>query len=704
MLRIGKIEVNFENREVVKNSDLNLYSGLINVLDIKNESIKLSILNSILLKNEKMNNYTLDGNRIDNLTSAEKEKVIDINYTVIDCNQILIDKLKIYEHIELMKTLFNPNFNLDDIINYLDINEILNQYPNQLSVYDYIKVTMLLSFIKSPKVLILDFSAIFYDLESKKKILNLLGKYANEDKIVLLISCDSFILDRADVIISIESQKFKEVKKNGITLANHLTENKRDGYKRNKLINILKYVVIPLKKNLFYEYYFYLIIVAISLIALSFSYNNLLCKNYSNYLNSLESKELIIYKPLDNNMNYILDPSGRNEAFTDEEIDRIKNINHINSIYWNLFIDNTNTNNYSIDNELFGKEEEYKINLKNEKNDFSIYLPKGEIINTGLYYSDIDYDKVVKQEFNQKGIYISKDFADYILQKEKGIKLKDIEIELEIFVPQYLSYGKLESMRENGERYLSYGLTCEKIKIKEKIAGILHGRTMNSFDSGFKYQVFFEQSDMSHYINLYKPKKSRKVYYSNSKKEIEIFVDELPNDRAIDNMKVLIENVWKPQIYSLFVNDISNINEVKKELNSIGVKAENEYLKFELIFENIKDNQIDIKIKLLGLSILIYIVGFYLIYLKSKKINTFNAFINKIGMIKSYKIKINKIESIFQCLLISFCSAILYLAWIMITNITNFGATYIDYNSILVIVCLTILTDAIIKYLFKKNS
>ena len=133
---------------------------------------------------------TLLGNNhdISKLNSNEKAMFINENIGFIFQDFNLIDNLNIKDNILLTTKKYNEK-EFDELINSLDIKEIINKMPDEISGGEKQRVAIARAIIKNPKIILADEPTGNLDTENEKKIINILEKIS-ENYLVIVVKHD----------------------------------------------------------------------------------------------------------------------------------------------------------------------------------------------------------------------------------------------------------------------------------------------------------------------------------------------------------------------------------------------------------------------------------------------------------------------------------------------------------------------------------
>lgn len=180
--------------EIYKNNVLNNFNYNFNNTGLyyitgKSGSGKTTLLNLIgLLDIPDKGNIIINNHDISKLNSNEKAMFINENIGFIFQDFNLIDNLNIKDNILLTTKKYNEK-EFDELINSLDIKEIINKMPDEISGGEKQRVAIARAIIKNPKIILADEPTGNLDTENEKKIINILEKIS-ENYLVIVVKHD----------------------------------------------------------------------------------------------------------------------------------------------------------------------------------------------------------------------------------------------------------------------------------------------------------------------------------------------------------------------------------------------------------------------------------------------------------------------------------------------------------------------------------
>lgn len=232
LIDIQKLDLAINSLELLKNFSLKLQKGEKIGLTGPSGCGKTTLLNSII------------ENKTPESSSFEKFEInnqFNINY-----NPQKNGLLPWYDVRKNLQILTKRNASLSsNILKNFNINSKLNSYPNELSGGEYQRVSLAISLLSNPDLLIIDEPLTGVDIKLKYKILQELYLYLNtEYKSLLLVSHEiDILLFLCDKIIFVSKKNRKEIslaKKPKISKIKELSNNSFFTEKRKELISYIQ--------------------------------------------------------------------------------------------------------------------------------------------------------------------------------------------------------------------------------------------------------------------------------------------------------------------------------------------------------------------------------------------------------------------------------------------------------------------------------
>ncbi len=233
-------------------------------------------------------------------------------------------------------------------------------------------------------------------------------------------------------------------------------------------------------------------------------------KENTTLLTSLSSSELVIYKPgggfSDQGVNF---SSEGNELITTQELEIIEAIEGVESLRPRIDIEMMSPAVLMIEDKYIeNRKEEYTLYVEDELElkDKSLDLSDAPYLNT--YFQDIDYDNEILLQFQEEGIYLTKELANYLSEDTDSLNGKSITFD--VFIPIYNSVGEYTALR--GDVYYIPNVTkCHIEQITLPIAGILKGSSMGIINNSM-YTIYVESDILTGLVEEYKATEDRISY------------------------------------------------------------------------------------------------------------------------------------------------------------------------------------------------
>lgn len=121
----------------------------------------------------------------------------------------LIDYLTVYENIEVVKELCKNNqYNIDELLKKFDIESIKNHYPNEISLGQSLRVSLIRTLINDKPILLVDEPTKALDDDNVKIIFDFLEQQSKE-KLVIVVSHDEYFLNKESYFIELKNGSYE---------------------------------------------------------------------------------------------------------------------------------------------------------------------------------------------------------------------------------------------------------------------------------------------------------------------------------------------------------------------------------------------------------------------------------------------------------------------------------------------------------------
>ena len=216
---LKKIKKEYSNTEdktvVLNNVSLSVESGdIISILGHSGvgKSTLLGIFSGVLYPDE--GEVFIDNELLgpSNRSSIRKRKI-----GVLFQDNNLLPEFNVMDNVLLPLIINDIDYNnaknrVDEILSLLDMNKFKNRYPNQISIGEYQRISLLRAIANNPKVVIADEPTANLDEKNCEQLLNLIVKLnrelgitfiiATHDRRFIDISTKSYTLFNGDLIIN----------------------------------------------------------------------------------------------------------------------------------------------------------------------------------------------------------------------------------------------------------------------------------------------------------------------------------------------------------------------------------------------------------------------------------------------------------------------------------------------------------------------
>ena len=219
-IKIKGLSKNFGEKKVLKNLDLNIYESESLAIIGESGSGK-SVLTKCIDGLESFDSGIISYDNIENigdLKNLQKDQYMT-KFGILFQNAALLDSLTVKENLE-----FSQKKNVKEILKDLSIPEnLLNEYPNKLSIGVQKRIGLARAILKNPEILILDEPTTGLDPIISKQINLIIKKLVKEKKITTITVTHDMnsVYEFSDYTAFIKNGsiswygKSKDIKKNG---------------------------------------------------------------------------------------------------------------------------------------------------------------------------------------------------------------------------------------------------------------------------------------------------------------------------------------------------------------------------------------------------------------------------------------------------------------------------------------------------------
>ena len=219
-IKIKGLSKNFGEKKVLRNLDLNIYESESLAIIGESGSGK-SVLTKCIDGLESFDSGKISYDNIENigdLKSFQKDQYMT-KFGILFQNAALLDSLTVKENLE-----FSQKNNVKEILKDLSIPEnLLNEYPNTLSIGVQKRIGLARAILKNPEILILDEPTTGLDPIISKQINLIIKKLVKEKKITTITVTHDMnsVYEFSDYTAFIKNGsiswygKSKDIKKNG---------------------------------------------------------------------------------------------------------------------------------------------------------------------------------------------------------------------------------------------------------------------------------------------------------------------------------------------------------------------------------------------------------------------------------------------------------------------------------------------------------
>lgn len=674
MLKILKINTQYGKKVIFQHTEYVAYNNSLNMIIGPSGSGKSTLLKMIIDRVKYYDSYMIDDIDIDTLSQDEYDHFKFSYFGIVRQKPTLLKKLTIQDHINYLMALHHCQFDYQDYIEKLQLEKILDSYPASLSGGEKVRVGILLALIHQPAILILDEPTASLDQHHTKRVIELLKEYSL-NHCVIIATHDKLLIEQADNLYQIKDKKLVHQKEK------ISTENKLEDHKiKPQIRKGIKYQLRMKKHHFVYNSMLGLLMaIVIALTAFSLQYANTAKQQNKNIIQELGSNEMVVYKG--GHINHY-------EPISDEEIERILNLDHIKS--HSIFYDTESSdykayhdcNIYDGNNELV------------TSHTFSDSMQAEDmLIKTSAYNEDSKYE-FIKEYDNEGGAIITLEFL-YRMGMDENDWQEDYEIDYIIQVPVYnlSQYMLAYDMDFSNPRFENdYRIITKEIRMKTKVKGIIETGMYNT-----NVNIYYPNDVVMNYIEENRPSESYEEKYMSSgyggKDDYEVEVIYTP---------------FQLTDLVLVIDDIINISEVEKQLNDMGYDVFTQFTNYSAILSGYEDFINNLSSFVIFLVIIVVIVTLIIKYINNRTLQKEKDFYRVIGFTKKeysrqflISILIDAIELIVITVIVTIMLCSIYNE-VFAKKSLAFGYTEFNWIMLIIIIAMVMIFEMVIPAIMER--
>ncbi len=203
IIELNRINKSYKNNpHVLKNITINIKEGEKVIIVGESGAGKTSLLNVIgLIDNEFNGDYRLMGNNIKLITPKEKAKVLNKTFGFVFQEYALIEDETVYSNVKvplLYSTIKKKDYRrkIEKVLSEVGLSEEINNKVNELSGGQRQRVAIARALVNEPQVILADEPTGSLDSNTTDQIMDIIYKYVNENKTLILITHDLYKIKR----------------------------------------------------------------------------------------------------------------------------------------------------------------------------------------------------------------------------------------------------------------------------------------------------------------------------------------------------------------------------------------------------------------------------------------------------------------------------------------------------------------------------
>lgn len=586
MLQISSLTIKYGKRVIIDNQDMSFEKGQITGIRGKSGAGKSSLLNVLgLIKTpNKECRYCYEGQIID-IFDEENSSSFRMNHIGFIFQQgNLMRNLSAVENVMLPQLMCETDEEeivqkADDWIKYVDLEDVKNSYPEELSGGEEQRIAIARALINGCDIILADEPTASLDSENSRKIMQLLKRLAHElNKIVIVVSHDKETISYSDVIYEIENCRLKLVEgslegnsdkeKNYVSSRNEIKHKKigsfikkyeklrRTEYKLNRILIVITAIVVAIA-------------------SLSVGFGNAFTESQKEFINSISDRRLLVINDT-LGLNATGDYNGA-LAFNEDTVKFIEGIPEVDKAYpfynftsYGIAADTGSNAGIAI-LESEGKKliyKEYENTYLADGNEFYV-SPLFEEENVSGYLLEGS-----SKQLDDESVYLTYIMAKEITENPEELIGKNIEIYCYVPTKLYVSEAtkaKPGNDAETGvkaEKVEIDGYVSELIRIEKKVGGVLNNSYQNDKSDNNGKLILMNYDKMAEIIEENKDLSGVRTFPDFEEKELApsmlvVYASNYDDVKMVENK---ISN-YNPTIS--VINRSGDIEETRKNLQAI---------------------------------------------------------------------------------------------------------------------------------------
>ena len=508
------------------------------------------------------------------------------NVRIASCPQepLFLDRLTIGNHFSLLKDIYQKNDEIENDIQSLQLENVLDKIPAQLSGGENKRAAFLLTCFQEADIYMFDEPTASVNSEYREAYLSIMKKLLNKGKSIILFTHDKELFEIAEFQYQIHQHELKQIKS--------VSKTEKLSLSKDTDLSLLQtpsyFFKMKKSQKKYLKVIETIIIICTVLIGIGYSYSNIVYHSQQAIVKQMQSDELIVYKPwpIDDTYTY-----GAETPLNEEDIQKINSVSHVKETSWRYDFDEYDRLlDYDITEEHIFNESSYTVGIYKNDSFFMSFEPdmsNGMLVCT--YMKDNKSFSEIEVDFGGEGIYISRFFANG-LKRNIGIKndeeLQNYSLRFEISVPTYTTYGRWKCAGgDDTEIYNRYSPTVESDELYLPISGILKWSSFGLQNTGAN-AVFVERSNIEPLIEKHKKDRERTIYVFNEDCT-DFSIDILPENNK-EVLYIFEDKPWTPSSVSVFVDQIECVPDVVEDLKDMGYAINSAYTQQAPVFGGAK--------------------------------------------------------------------------------------------------------------------
>ncbi len=596
MITISGLHVKFGEHQVFQNAHFSAVAGAVTVLCGASGAGKTTLINALLFRFPCA--YYYDNKDLSSLSDEEKSRFLSQKVSVVEQTPLFIENLRIREHIEFYCSLYRLQSRQLKLQKQLGVDTFQDKFPAQLSGGEKTRAALYLALLKQPQILLLDEPTAALDQKDKQGVIDLLKRYAKQRQAVIIIAThEHSIMEIGDTLYQIEQGQCHCVRTS--SHENVPLQITPVGFDEQCFFSVGKRIHRNLRPR---QKLLKLVIgVMVGVLTFSYSMNNVSIAQHTQQIQQMGIREIIAYQPIAEGFDFSF--NGSEYPVEEESLKKLAQCGDIERIVprfdvevsaWSLAVDQAEKENAQSDEAQRALQKRVSECVAYDRDAITSRVSVPEAVDAvgasesskaqeetqidhlyfHTYMDDYDYSSMVESVYHDEGVYVSPRLFEALYSQTPA----DPYLEFSMMIPLYDSDGIAQVSDERGEASDANVPSCTYERVRLPIRGVLKNSWLGQEES-FDYQLYVPYQTFLPYVEKQQTRKQYTIYWDGSAQRY----SETPPEKIVGIEQTIVNTRWKPNAYSIVVDDLAHLDRLVSQLKNSGFQVESRYVNTKAI-------------------------------------------------------------------------------------------------------------------------